>query len=94
MLTLEEYNKIPVGTIFREGISTNSPTGIFMVRNDENRLLKWVAIKRIEGWCIYTHWHNMADSGYVVRNGDKVNDTLNISKLVSCEPALLQLYIK
>lgn len=95
MLTKEEYDKIPIGTIFREGISTNSSSGIYMTDNDLDRLLKWVAIKRIEGWCIYIEWKSKpCDSEWIAKWGNKVNDTMNVYKLVPCEPAILQLYIK
>lgn len=91
MLTKEEYDKIPVGIVFREGISTNSPSGVYMVNNDPNRLLRWIAVKEITGWTIYIYW-SLASSEYVKRHGDKITSKDIIKKLITCEEEVYNLY--
>lgn len=91
MLTKEEYDKFAIDTVFRSGITSNSPSGVYMVDTNLDRLLGWVAIKEQHGWNIYTHW---VENGYeyIKRSGDKIIDRANICKLVPCTDEVYNLY--
>lgn len=91
MLTLEEYDKIPIGTIFREGISTNSPSGVYMTTSDTGRLLRWVAIKKFEGWIMYIHW-SLSNSEYISRHGDSLSNKDIVKRLIPCTDEVYDLY--
>lgn len=92
MLTLEEYKKLPVDETIRQGTSSNSMSGIYMTSSDPDKLLAWVARKRPDGWCIYTHW---LENGFNFcrNNGDKVTSKENIQKLVPCDDEVFKLYV-
>lgn len=92
MLTKEEYDKLPEDQIFRFGLSSNSPTGIYMVNSNPDKILGWVAKKRIDGWCIYTHWYEKGFE-FIENNGDKVYTNSFIKKLVPCDDEVFELYV-
>lgn len=92
MLTLEEFNKLPAGLIFRSGIVTNSPTGIFLTRDSNLPFLKYVAIKGYANdFTIYIG--RITDSeDYIAKNGDKSNNSNTITLCISCDDEVKKLY--
>jgi hypothetical protein len=92
MITIEEYNKLPVDCIIRSGLISNSPTGCFMTRDENISLLKFVVVKRIEGWIIY---FGLVDWDYeqIARNGDESISLNIIDKVFPCIPEIRELYI-
>lgn len=91
-LTLKEFNLIKNNTVFDKGIVLNSPEEVYMTNTDLNRPMLWVAVKgNYNDWCIYIHWADN-DEEYVLNYGDKVINSENIKKLISCDNDVLSLY--
>ncbi len=94
MLTIEQFRKIPNGTVFAKGQTENSPEGVFMSDKNIGKQMLWAAKKGYDDdWVVYIFWAEMGID-FVLSNGDKVFDPANIQKLVPCEQALLKIYRK
>ena len=57
MLTLEQLKEMPAGCAFATGTIENSPEGFFVTREQQGRLIRWVAKRGgIHDWAIYYYW--------------------------------------
>lgn len=91
-MTIETFNKITPGDFFAMGVIPNSPEGLFMINNDQGRLLRWVAVKgHADDWTIYTHWYDHSLE-YVLRSGDKVLNMKNVQFLLPCTAGVVAKY--
>ena len=89
-LTLEQFDQIPDGAMFRSGVLPNSPDGIFMTNSGGE--LRWVAKKGYaKDWCIYCHWSTSTEE-WIKQHGDKVHNERNIKKCISCEDEVIKRY--
>ena len=96
MLTLEEFNAIPVGKVFATGTLPNSEEGIYMTNTKYGDELRWVAKKGYApdgDFSVYCHW-SFHDTNWIAEHGDKVVGKDNIQKCVPCEPDVIRLYRK
>jgi hypothetical protein len=92
MLTLEDFNKIPDGTIFATGILPNSPEGLYMINTRVGDNLLWLAKKGYgHDFAIYCHWQEKGFD-FVEKEGDKLTTIDNIQKCVECSEEVLKLY--
>lgn len=91
LMTLSEFNKLPMG-ILRDGLISNTPSGVFMTRDENLPLLRYVVIKRIEGWTMYLGKANQ-DSYHVRTHGDKSNTEEYIRRCFPCEQDVYKLYV-
>ncbi len=90
MLTVEQLDAMPQGTIFATGEIENSPEGIYMTNSDIGRKLRWVAKRGgIADWTIYCHWADSYSIQEVAEEGDKVPER-DIRKLVPCTDEALK----
>ncbi len=89
-LTTEQFDAIPDGKIFAQGILPNSPEGLFMTQSGGELL--WIAKKGYGfDWTIYCHWsHNSIE--WIELHGDKVTSKDHILKCVPCEKDVFNLY--
>ena len=90
MLTLKEFDALPLGEVFATGVLPNSLEGIFMT-NDGGEL-RWVAKKGWgHDWAIYCHWisHNFK---WVTEHGDKVHQENHIKRCVPCGNEVFKIY--
>lgn len=92
-MTIEEFNKIPLGEIFLRGEIENSYEGIKMFDYYQNCLLTWIAKKSDgdESWAIYCYWRGVSEY-FIKVNGHKIKDKDQIIKLVSCDQEMLSKY--
>lgn len=89
MLTLEEFNSIKSGEIFREGEVQDSPSGLNMTGS--GKALKYVAVKGYANdFAVYVHWSSYSTQ-YIRERGDKVSQGL-VTKCFDVEPEVLELY--
>ena len=94
-MTIEEYDKLPVG-IIRDGIISNSPTGVFMTNDETIPLLRYVVIKEKTGWRVYVG--KASKNAYTIRvHGDGlVLDILAneeyIKRCFPCNDGVFKLY--
>ena len=91
LITIEEYNKLPKD-IIRRGLISNSSTGVFMTHNDNIPLLRFVVVKRIEGWTLY-FGRKIQSYFDISLNGDKSFTELYIRRAFPCTDELYKLYI-
>ena len=90
MMTIEEFDKLPLDEIFATGVLPNSEEGLFMTRGGGN--LRWVAKKGWgHDWAIYCHWENKSVE-WIKESGDKVTSPVNIQKCVPCDAEVFNLY--
>ncbi len=91
VLTIEKFDKIPLGEIFAFGqITDDSVTGI-NISNSGKELL-WIAKKGYgNDWCIYIHFATKSIE-FISKQGDKVMSEHNIRKLVSCDETVFKKY--
>ncbi len=93
LLTLDKLKAMKPGEIFANGLTTNSPDGLYMTDENLNGELRWLA-KRGDGyhdWAIYSFW-STHDLDWIMQHGQKVSNENNIKKLVACEDAAFELY--
>jgi hypothetical protein len=91
-MNIKDFNNIPAGTVFAKGEIENSPKGIYMTNNHEERMLRWIAKKGYANdWVIYCHWADSSWS-YIEQSGDKVTNEANIKKLISCDDETFKRY--
>jgi len=92
VLTIAELQSMKPHSVIATGTIANSPEGVYMTRNDEGRLLRWVAKRGgIHDWAIYVSWANHSED-YVMEQGDKVYSEEHIKKLVPCSIEAYDLY--
>lgn len=90
MMTLIDFEKIPNGVVFANGVLPNSEEGIFMTRNGGD--LRWVAKKGGgHDWAIYCFWSSYSE-WYVAQHGDKVLNKTHIMRCVPCDDDVFKLY--
>jgi hypothetical protein len=90
MITIEEFDKIPLGEVFATGVLPNSPDGIFMSRDGGE--LRWVAKKGYGyDWAVYCHWADKTPE-WIRDFGDKVYTPEYIQRCVPCTDEVLKLY--
>jgi hypothetical protein len=91
-MTYEAFKKLPYDSVFATGLVPNMPGGLFMERDNEGRLLRWVAKKgKIDDWAVYVHW--ATKSVEEVRDyGDKIHGKDLITDLVPCDEPMLNMY--
>lgn len=90
MLTLEEFDKIKPGEVFRMGIISNSPTGVFMT--DAGGMLRFVAKKGYANdWTVYIHWAT-SSWDFIEKSGDKSFTETYIRRCVPCTDEVFKLY--
>lgn len=71
MMSIDEFLKLPDGEIFRSGVISNSPTGIYMVDNPSIQFLRYVVVKGyINDYTIY-FGKNYEPDDMIRNNGDK-----------------------
>ncbi len=91
MMTIEQFEQIPAGEVFRKGEIKDDATGYNATGS--GKMLKFVAVKGGSGfdWAIYVGW---SDWGYerIREGGDKVRGEKNITNIVGCTPAVLARY--
>jgi hypothetical protein len=96
-LTLEQLQDMPTGTVFAEGLTPNSPEGVYMTDVNRGRSMMWVAKRgsnqEVPDWAIYIHWEDRGRQ-FILEQGDKVTDKDNIQKLVPCNAEALSMYRK
>jgi hypothetical protein len=89
-LTLEQFDKLPLGEVFATGVLPNSPDGIFMTNDGGN--LRWIAKKGYgHDWAVYCHWDKHSEK-YVTDFGDKVRDEKHIKRCVPCTDEVFKIY--
>jgi len=91
LLTLQKLKSIEPKTIFaKKGTFKDGPEGINIARTGQ--LLKWVAVKGdVDDWAIYCQAADWSDEE-IRRMGDKIQDRVNIMKLVPCDNEALSAY--
>jgi len=90
MLTVEQLDAMPEGTIFATGIAQDVPEGLFLANTGKE--LRWVAVRgRIHDWTIYAH-HSYHDIEWIRNHGDKVCGDTHIKKCVPCTDEAFALY--
>jgi hypothetical protein len=91
-LTKKQFDLLPAGGIFANGILPNSPDGLNMINDHQGRELHWIAVKGWENdWAIYCHWAEH-DVEYIQEQGDKVTMESNIKRCVYCDDEVFKLY--
>lgn len=91
MFDLEEYDKLPNGCIFRTGMISNTPSGIFMTRDDTIPLLKFVLVKENEHfWSGFLGMPGHSDD-YLLKHGDRI-PFLQIKKVLHCSEEIEKKY--
>ena len=92
MITLEQFENLPLGQVFATGVIPNSPEGIYMTNSNEGELLRWVAKKGWgHDWAVYCHWATNSEE-YVTQSGDKVTTKTYIQRCVPCDDDVFKLY--
>ena len=90
-MTIEDFNKIPPGTIFASGIVIDSSIDICIISNRLNEPLKWIAKKGYDNdWAIYCGFQE--DNIDIENNGSKICDKEHINKLVNCDKEMFNRY--
>jgi hypothetical protein len=90
ILTLEEFDKLPLGEVFATGVLPNSPEGLFMT-NDGGEL-RWVAKKGWgHDWAVYCHWADRSVK-WVEESGDKIHTEVYIRRCVPCTDEVFKIY--
>ena len=92
LMTIEEYNKYPVGLIIRSGLISNSQTGVFMSTDKNIPLLKFVVIKRLNSWTMYLGKEHQSVTD-IYLHGDKSNTEEYIRRCFPCTDEVFKLYI-
>jgi len=91
-LTLQQLKDMKPGVVFADGITENSPDGVYMTNSDMGRKMIWVAKRGgIHDWAIYIHWADKSVQ-WVTEHGDKVTNKGNIKKLVPCDDEAFAMY--
>lgn len=91
LITEEIFLKLQHGEVFASGIEQNSIDGIFMVRSNAGRLLRWIAKKGYnQDFAIYVGWEDQTTADSVMRHGDKVTNTEIIKRLLNCDDEVLK----
>ena len=91
LITIEEYNKLPKD-IIRHGLISNSSTGVFMSRDENIPLLRFVVVKRIEGWTVYLGRMSQTVTE-IYFHGDKSSTEEYIRRCFPCTDEVFKLYI-
>lgn len=92
-MTAEEFEKIPDGKPFANGIAVNEPSGLYMTAQYIGRKLTWIAKKgQANDWCIYCGWRDQNTFEMILSNGDKVRDREHIMRLVPCSEEVFKRY--
>lgn len=89
MFCKEEFSMLPLG-IFRIGICSNSPTGVFMTR--EGGHLKFVAVKWAEdSWGLYIGrtWN---DEESIRDGGDFIHARNYVKNILPCSDEIMAFY--
>ena len=90
MLTLEELNQLPPGTIFASGVANDSEDGLFMAGTGSE--LRWVAVRGdTHDWAIYCQFADKS-AEWIKSHGDKVHMKEHIKKLVPCDDEAFKMY--
>jgi hypothetical protein len=83
------------GNIFMQGTTTNAPEYLYMTANDLGRAIRWVAVRRIDGWCVYCHWAStpggLVSDEWVAHHGDKLYGE-NVRRVVPCTDDAMKIY--
>lgn len=91
MLTVEEFDKIPDGAIFRMGLISDSVTGCNIDGSD--KLLKFVAKKgNANDWAVYVGRDEESSYDEVRYQGGKTFLPVNILNCVPCTTEVLKRY--
>jgi len=92
MLNKKQLELLPSGTVFRVGVSINSPDDLYMTNENIGKELLWVAKRgKIHDWVIYVHWKEKGEE-FVTQMGNKLQNEELIQKLVPCDKEALALY--
>ena len=92
MMTIEKFNKIPAGEIFRTGELPNQWNGLFMINERQGEMLTWVAKKgHADDWAIYYGW-SYESVTFIANFGDKVTFENHIRKCVPCDDEVFLQY--
>ena len=91
LITIEEYNKLPED-IIRHGLISNSSTGVFMSRDENIPLFRFVVVKRIEGWTVYLGRMSQTVTE-IYFHGDKSSTEEYIRRCLPCTDEVFKLYI-
>ena len=90
MLTIEQLEAMPYGTIFATGVAWDKPGGLFMAGTSKE--LRWVAVRGgIADWTLYCHFSSH-DTEWIKRLGYKVCMEHHIKMLVPCYQAAFNAY--
>ena len=92
MMTIEDFNKIPAGSVFLTGELRNRPDELYMIDNHSGDMLLWAAKKGYgDDWCIYTY-RSYACIEWIVRHGAKVILEKHIKLCVPCDDEVFSKY--
>ena len=92
MLTLDQLKAMPPGCAFATGTIENSPEGFFVTREQQGRLIRWVAKRGgIHDWAIYYYWSEW-DIQRILDNGGGVLNREVIRKMVPCDDEAFKMY--
>lgn len=90
MITKEDLEKMPKGTVFAQGELPDGPDGINMTTS--GRMLRWVAVRgAVPDWAIYCHFAENTWE-YIRSVGDKVHDEENIRRCVDVDDTAMKMY--
>jgi len=102
MLTLEQFNEIPDGEVFADGIIKNNPEGFFVTRENLDRDILWIAQKGFgEDFTIYYGWAEPQEGdpegvpvgmSMIITNGDKMYNKEIIRKVLPMEDEVFSKY--
>lgn len=89
-MNINEFEKIEPGTVFAQGVASDSPDGLHMTGS--GRMLRWVAVKGYNNdFSVYTHYDSK-DFDFIKRQGDKVHDMSNIRNVLSVDDEVIKRY--
>lgn len=91
MLSIEEYNLLPANSIIKSGIVSNTPNGVFMVRDETIKLLRYIVFKSDFMWTLYIGTIDKSES-WLLTSGDKIISRDTIKRLVCCDENVFNLY--
>lgn len=89
-MTLEQFETIKDGEVFRAGLIEDSPSGCHMTGS--GKMLRFVAVKGYaDDWTVYVHWAENSFE-YIRESGDKVLGKNNIVACVPCDDEVFARY--
>ena len=89
-MNINEFEKIEAGTMFAQGVASDSPSGLHM--SGSGKMLRWVAVKGYNNdFSVYTHYDSK-DFDFIMQQGDKVHGMDNIKNVLAVDEEVLKRY--